>query len=80
MRPELCRQLTLVSAAALVVSNMIGSGIFTTIGFMAGDLGRPSIVLSVWLVGGVAAAAGCISYAELGVNLPRSGGEYVYLR
>jgi APA family basic amino acid/polyamine antiporter len=59
---------------------MIGSGIFTTTGFMAGDLGRPSIVLSVWLVGGVAAAAGCISYAELGVNLPRSGGEYVYLR
>jgi len=74
------RELTLVSATALVVSNMIGTGIFTTTGFLAGDLGRPSLVLSVWLVGALVAVAGCLTYAELGVNFPRSGGEYVYLR
>jgi APA family basic amino acid/polyamine antiporter len=77
---RLRRELTLVSATALVVSNMIGTGIFTTTGFLAGDLGRPSLVLSVWLVGALVAVAGCLTYAELGVNFPRSGGEYVYLR
>lgn len=77
---KLRRDITLLSATALVISNMIGTGIFTTTGFLAQDLGRPSLVLGVWLVGGVVAIAGCLSYAELGINFPRSGGEYVYLR
>jgi len=80
MPPSLRRELTLTSSAALVVSNMIGTGIFTTTGFLAGDLGQPRLVLSIWLVGAVIAMAGCLAYAELGINLPRSGGEYVYLR
>lgn len=80
MPPSLRRELTLVSATALVVSNMIGTGIFTTTGFLAGDLGRPALVLGAWLVGAVAAITGCLTYAELGINFPRSGGEYVYLR
>ncbi|MGA2630016.1 MAG: amino acid permease [Terriglobia bacterium] len=78
--PTLRKELTLISATALVVSNMIGTGIFTTTGFLAGDLGRPSLVLAIWLVGAVMVIAGCLSYAELGINFPRSGGEYVYLR
>ncbi|HUI40602.1 MAG TPA: amino acid permease [Terriglobia bacterium] len=80
MPRALRRELTLTSSVALVVSNMIGTGIFTTTGFLAGDLGRPSLVLGVWLLGAIVALAGCLSYAELGVNFPRSGGEYVYLR
>jgi APA family basic amino acid/polyamine antiporter len=80
MPSTLRRELTLVSATALVVSNMIGTGIFTTTGFLAGDLGRPSLVLGIWLVGAFVAVAGCLAYAELGINFPRSGGEYVYLR
>lgn len=79
-RATLRRELTLVSATAIVISNMIGTGIFTTTGFLAGDLGSPSRVLGVWVVGAVIAIAGCMAYAELGVNFPRSGGEYVYLR
>ena len=74
------RELTLVTSVFLVVSNMVGTGIFTTTGFLAGDLGRPWLVVSIWIVGGAVALAGCLSYAEMGVNLPRSGGEYVYLR
>ena len=65
---------------ALVVANMIGTGIFTTTGFLATDLGSSPLVLGIWVVGGVVALAGCLVYAELAVNLPRSGGEYVYLR
>jgi basic amino acid/polyamine antiporter, APA family len=70
----------LVSATALVISNMIGVGVFGATGFLAGDLGRPSLVMAIWMVGALVAAAGCLSYAEMGVNLPRSGGEYVYVR
>src|ERR1700689_2313604 len=77
--PGLLRQLGVVSATALVVSNMIGVGIFTTTGFLAGDLGTPKLVLSIWVVGAICALVGAICYSELGVNLPSSGGEYVYL-
>ncbi len=76
---SLRRELTVTSSAALVVSNMIGTGIFTTTGYLAGDLGRPELVIGVWLVGGLVALAGSVVYAEWGTNLPRSGGEYVYL-
>ena len=78
-RPALLRQLGVVSATALVVSNMIGTGIFGTTGFLAGDLGSPSLVLWIWVVGAACAFFGAICYSELGVNLPSSGGEYVYL-
>ena len=80
MAASLPRELTLVSATAIVVSNMIGVGVFGAMGFLAGDLGRPSLVLGAWLVGAVVAMAGCLAYGELGINLPRSGGEYVYVR
>jgi len=75
----LLRQLGFVSATALVVSNMVGMGIFTTTGFMARDLGSAPVILAVWLVGALFALAGALSYSELGINFPSSGGEYVYL-
>jgi APA family basic amino acid/polyamine antiporter len=78
-RPALLRQLGVISATALVVSNMIGTGIFTSTGFLAGQLGAPSLVLWIWVVGAVCALVGAMCYSELGVNLPSSGGEYVYL-
>ena len=58
---------------------MIGTGIFTTTGFLAGDLGDPALVVGIWFVGAALALAGALCYAELGSNFPRSGGEYVYL-
>ena len=75
----LLRQLGFVSATALVVSNMVGMGIFTTTGFMARDLGSAKLILAVWLAGALFALAGALSYSELGINFPSSGGEYVYL-
>jgi APA family basic amino acid/polyamine antiporter len=67
------------TATALVVSSMIGVGIFGTTGFLAGDLGSPSLVLWIWLAGAACAFLGAMCYSELGINLPSSGGEYVYL-
>jgi APA family basic amino acid/polyamine antiporter len=78
-KPALLRQLGVISATALVVSNMIGTGIFTTSGFLAGDLGSPSLVLWIWVVGALCALCGAFCYSELGINMPSSGGEYVYL-
>jgi APA family basic amino acid/polyamine antiporter len=75
----LLRQLGIISAAALVISNMVGTGIFATSGFLAGDLGDPTLVLTIWVVGAVLALAGAFCYSELGINYPSSGGEYVYL-
>jgi APA family basic amino acid/polyamine antiporter len=64
----------------VLVSNAVGSGIFTTTGFLARDLGDPRVILGVWALGGALALAGAMSYSELGAALPRVGGEYVYLR
>jgi len=79
VKPALLRQLGVVSATALVVSNMIGVGIFTSTGFLAGQLGSPKLVLWIWVVGAVCALCGALCYSELGINMPSSGGEYVYL-
>jgi APA family basic amino acid/polyamine antiporter len=79
VRPGLLRQLGFFSATALVISNMVGTGIFTTTGFMAADLGSAGLILACWSVGALFALAGALSYSELGINFPSSGGEYVYL-
>jgi basic amino acid/polyamine antiporter, APA family len=75
----LLRQLGVISAIALVVSNMVGTGVFTTTGFLAGDLGSAKLILLIWIVGGLCAMAGAFCYSELGINYPKSGGEYYYL-
>jgi APA family basic amino acid/polyamine antiporter len=78
-RPVLLRQIGFFSATALVISNMVGTGIFATTGFIASDLGSARMVLLCWTVGALFAFAGALSYSELGINFPSSGGEYVYL-
>lgn len=78
--PTAIRRLGLTAAVALVVANMIGTGIFTTTGFMVADLGQAQPVLIGWILGGVLALCGAAVYGELGAMMPRVGGEYVYLR
>jgi len=77
--PSGARRLRLVSATTLVVANMIGTGVFTTSGFLLADLRSPWLVLLAWLVGGVLAACGALSYGALARRLPESGGEYLFL-
>ncbi len=77
---SLLKHVRLRSAAALVVANIIGAGIFTTTGFQAQALGHPGWILALWIVGGILAFCGALSYAELGAAMPEAGGEYVYLR
>jgi APA family basic amino acid/polyamine antiporter len=80
MHDDATRRVSAFTAASVLVSSVIGSGIFTTTGFMARDLGDPRLILVLWALGGALALAGAMSYGELGAALPRVGGEYVYLR
>jgi basic amino acid/polyamine antiporter, APA family len=79
-RSELPRHIGIFTAGCLLVSNVVGSGIFTTTGFMARDLGHPWLILAIWFFGALLALSGALSYSELGTALPVAGGEYVYLR
>ena len=58
---------------------MVGTGIFTSLGFQVGGLPTGFSIMALWFVGGVCALCGALSYAELGAALPRSGGEYNFL-
>lgn len=71
--------LDLRAATLLVVANMIGSGAFTTLGLQAAGVQDGMALLLLWLLGGVIALCGALSYAELAAALPRSGGEYAFL-
>ena len=77
---ELSREIGFFSATIIVVANMIGTGIFTTSGFIIRELGNPLTMLLCWLVGGLFALSGALCYGELGATYPEAGGEYVYLR
>ncbi|SNR90982.1 amino acid/polyamine/organocation transporter, APC superfamily [Humidesulfovibrio mexicanus] len=74
------RELGLCSATVLVVANMVGTGVFTTSGFIMAELGDARSMLACWIVGGLFALTGALCYGELGAMLPRAGGEYAYLR
>jgi len=74
------RRLGPLDAAAIVVSNVIGGGIFFVPILVAQFVHDSRAMLLVWLLGGAFSFAGAMAYAELAALRPRSGGEYVYLR
>lgn len=73
------KKLGLLTLASLVIANMIGAGVFTTSGFALADLGSPKWVMLGWLVGGLIAMCGALSYGGLVRHLTESGGEYLFL-
>jgi basic amino acid/polyamine antiporter, APA family len=73
------RKIGLLTTVALVISNMIGTGVFTSLGFQYKDIPNAVAILILWIVGGILALCGALVYSELGAAMPRSGGEYHYL-
>jgi len=71
--------ITTFTAAAIAVADMVGIGVFTSLGFQVQDLRSGFSVLALWCLGGVVALCGALSYGELAAALPRSGGEYNFL-
>jgi APA family basic amino acid/polyamine antiporter len=76
---KLERKLGLFPLTNIVVANMIGAGIFTTSGLLMADLYNPVLMLVLWVVGGIIAICGALSYGELGASIPEAGGEYIFL-
>lgn len=67
------------TAAALVISNMIGTGVFTSLGYQISDLKNTTSILLLWLIGGFLALIGAFIYSELASKFKQSGGDYIYL-
>lgn len=70
---------TVTVGITLVIANMIGTGVFTSLGYQVGPLPSGFAILVLWLLGGVVAWCGALTYAEIATTLKRSGGEYLYL-
>jgi APA family basic amino acid/polyamine antiporter len=70
---------SVIVAAAIVVADMIGVGVFTSLGFQVKDIPSGFSILMLWTVGGLVALCGVFSYSELGAMFPRSSGEYNFL-
>ena len=68
-----------ITATAIVVADMVGVGVFTSLGFQVIDITSGFALLLLWVVGGIVAICGALSYAELAAMLPRSSGEYNFL-
>jgi basic amino acid/polyamine antiporter, APA family len=73
------RNISLATAIAVVIANMIGTGVFTSLGFQLAGIKSLFAILMLWLVGGLVALCGALCYGELAVRYPGSGGEYNYL-
>lgn len=73
------RKLKLFPLTNIVIANMIGAGIFTTSGLLMENLSNPWVMILLWIIGGVIAICGALSYGELGAAIPHAGGEYVFL-
>jgi basic amino acid/polyamine antiporter, APA family len=73
------KKISVITATNLVVANMIGTGIFTSLGFQVAVITSDFALMALWAIGGLVALCGALSYAELATALPRSGGEYHYL-
>jgi APA family basic amino acid/polyamine antiporter len=67
------------TASGIVIANIIGTGVFTSLGFQLADIQSGFPLLMLWILGGVAALCGALCYGELSAALPRSGGEYHFL-
>jgi APA family basic amino acid/polyamine antiporter len=67
------------TCVALAMANMIGTGVFASLGFQVEVLPSPFLIVVLWILGGLVSLCGALSYAELAAALPRSGGEYNFL-
>ncbi|MDD5713136.1 MAG: amino acid permease, partial [Smithellaceae bacterium] len=80
MPPSLKRNLNLSDATMLVIGNVVGAGIFTTSGYLAGELSHPGAFVGLWLLGGLLTICGALTYAELAGMYPKAGGDYQFLK
>ncbi len=76
---EKITKISVTTATAIVIANMVGTGVFTSLGFQVMGVQSIFALLMLWVIGGILSFCGALSYSELGAAIPRSGGEYTYL-
>jgi APA family basic amino acid/polyamine antiporter len=69
----------LLTSCGIVIANIIGTGVFTSLGFQVAEIHSGFVLLALWIIGGIVALCGALCYGELSAALPRSGGEYHFL-
>lgn len=73
------KKIGISTASAIVIANMIGTGVFTSVGFQLNSVQNTWAILLLWLIGGLLSLFGAFAYAELGTHFKESGGDYIYL-
>lgn len=76
---HMTKKISIYTASAIVIANMIGTGVFTSVGFQLASVQNTWSIVLLWLAGGVLALFGAFAYAELGTHFKESGGDYIYL-
>ena len=76
---HITKKISIYTASAIVIANMIGTGVFTSVGFQLASVQNTWSIVLLWLAGGVLALFGAFAYAELGTHFKESGGDYIYL-
>jgi len=79
MNNALARKLGWISVVAIIIADMVGTGIFTTSGLVMENISSPKLLIVLWAIAGIIALTGALSYAELSTAMPYAGGEYLYL-
>lgn len=76
---HITKKISIYTASAIVIANMIGTGVFTSVGFQLASVHNTWSIVLLWLAGGILALFGAFAYAELGTHFKESGGDYIYL-
>ena len=76
----LVRGLGLLASSAILIGDVIGTGVFLKARVMTCNVGTPGMVVTVWVVAGLLSLAGALTYAELAAMMPHAGGEYTFIR
>jgi APA family basic amino acid/polyamine antiporter len=73
------KKIGLFSSIAIIMSSMVGTGVFTSLGYQVAEIKSISSIIILWVLGGIMALCGSLTYGELAIRFPRSGGEYNFL-
>lgn len=73
------KKISILTASSIVIANMIGTGVFTSLGFQLSTIEHSWSIVFLWVLGGLMALFGAFAYAELGTHFKESGGDYIYL-
>jgi len=73
------KKISIYTASAIVIANMIGTGVFTSVGFQLAVVHNTWTIIILWMLGGLLSLFGAFAYAELGTHFSESGGDYIYL-